>query len=476
MSCCAATRKVALTAVATLIGLVGLSAAGTGASAGTVPAAGRAAANVGAITNYTDSTIAGPFGIAAGPDGALWFTSQTYSSVERISTSGVVANHPSPSGSITWGITAGSDGALWYTNLGNNVIGRVTPSGALSYFTGPSVIGPLGIAAGPDGALWFANNGNNTIGRITTAGVATSFSDPTISGPDAITAGPDGALWFTNLNDNSIGRITTAGVVRSYSSPTISGPVAITVGPDGALWFTNGGNNSIGRITTSGVVTNYTSPTISDPEGITAGPDGALWFTNFGNNSIGRITAGPALTPQAIAFTSTPPSGAMVGDPPDTVSATGGASGNAVVFSVEAAASSVCSIAGAVVSLIGPGRCTIDANQAGTATYSAAPQVQQKFIVGEPSPVITSANDATGSRGSSLSFVVTTMSASAPTITKKGKLPKHITFVNNGDGTATISGTPATTGTYQFTIRARLGKGKKASVATQLFTLTIGSD
>src|SRR5580698_4973118 len=134
MSLCAATRKVALTAVATLIGLAGLSAAGPGASAGTVPAAARASGNVGVITNYTDSTIAGPFGIAAGPDGGLWFTSQRYSSVERISTSGVVANHNSPSGSITWGITAGSDGALWYTNLGNNVIGRVTTSGVLSYY------------------------------------------------------------------------------------------------------------------------------------------------------------------------------------------------------------------------------------------------------------------------------------------------------------------------------------------------------
>ena len=192
MSFGAATRTVALTAVATLIGLAGLGVARTEASAATVPA-GRASGNVGAITNYTDSTIAGPFGIAAGPDGGLWFTSQTYSSVERISTSGVVTNHPSPSGSITWGITAGSDGALWYTNLGNNVIGRVSTSGVLSYYTGPSIIGPLGIAAGPDGALWFANNGNNTIGRITTAGVASSFSDPTISRPDAASRrGPTG--------------------------------------------------------------------------------------------------------------------------------------------------------------------------------------------------------------------------------------------------------------------------------------------
>jgi streptogramin lyase len=406
---------------------------------------------------------------------------------------------------------------MWYTNLGNNVIGRVTTSGVVSFYTGPNVIGPLGITAGPDGALWFANNGNNTIGRITTAGVMTSYGDPSISGPDAITSGPDGALWFTNLNNNSIGRITTAGAVKNYTSSTISDPLGITTGPDGALWFTNDGNNSIGRITTSGVITDYTSATISDPDGIAAGPDGALWFTNagnnsigrittsgvvtnytsatisgpvgitagpdgamwfanFGNNSIGRITAGPSLTSQTIAFTSTAPSGAMAGDPPYTVSATGGGSGNPVVFSIAGSASSVCSIAGAVVSLIGPGRCTIDANQVGDATYSAASQVQQTFTVAALPPVITSPDNATASTGSSFSFAVTTTGDPVPVITKKGKLPKHLTFVNNGDGTATISGTPQTTGTYNFTIKARLGKGKARSVATQLFTLTIGSD
>jgi hypothetical protein len=32
-----------------------------------------------------------------------------------------------------------------------------------------------------------------------------------------------------------------------------------------------------------------------------------------------------------------------------------------------------------------------------------------------------------------------------PVITEKGKLPKGLSFVNNGDGTATISGTARTT-------------------------------
>jgi hypothetical protein len=86
--------------------------------------------------------------------------------------------------------------------------------------------------------------------------------------------------------------------------------------------------------------------------------------------------------PQAIVFTSSPPSGALAGGPTYSVSATGGPSGEPVVFTIPAAARSVCSISGAVVSFIAPGTCVIDADQAGSATYAPAPQVQQSFAVG----------------------------------------------------------------------------------------------
>ena len=64
-------------------------------------------------------------------------------------------------------IAAGPDGALWFTNFGNNSIGRITTAGAVTNFTDPSISLPYGIAAGPDGALWFTNSASS-IGRITT--------------------------------------------------------------------------------------------------------------------------------------------------------------------------------------------------------------------------------------------------------------------------------------------------------------------
>src|ERR1700730_7248492 len=104
------------------------------------------------------------------------------------------------------GIAAGPDGALWFTESqpGTNKIGRVTTSGHMSEFPLPVRDSfRIGIAAGSDGALWFTDSSRSSgqlsmIGRITTAGTVTEFPVPLpIRDPERITAGPDGALWFT---------------------------------------------------------------------------------------------------------------------------------------------------------------------------------------------------------------------------------------------------------------------------------------
>ena len=81
---------------------------------------------------------------------------------------------------------------------------------------------------------------------------------------------------------------------------------------------------------------------------------------------------------QSITFTSTPPSPAVVGGT-YSPTASGGASGNPVTFSVDPSADGSCSISGATVTFVAVGTCVIDANQAGNASYEAAPQVQQSF-------------------------------------------------------------------------------------------------
>ncbi|MEU7038521.1 hypothetical protein ABZ958_33310 [Streptomyces sp. NPDC046237] len=58
----------------------------------------------------------GPFGIATGDDGALWFTETAADRIGRISTSGEITEFPLPDrAGRPHAIAPGADGALWFT-------------------------------------------------------------------------------------------------------------------------------------------------------------------------------------------------------------------------------------------------------------------------------------------------------------------------------------------------------------------------
>jgi len=267
----------------------------------TLPAMSRAQQV--AIVEYLVPTANSlPLQIAAGSDGALWFTEEDGNKIGRITTSGVITEYrvPTPN-SGPFGITAGPDGALWFAESNSNKIARITTAGAITEYPVPTPNANVGdIAAGPDGALWFNEWNANALGRITTAGVVTAYYPPTSgAGVGFPTPGPDGAVWFIEYLANNIGQVsTTTGAFTEYPIPTPgSAPGQITLGPDGALWFTEQSGNKIGRITTAGAITEYLVPTPnSQPLCITDGSDGALWFTERDGNNIGRVTTAGLFT------------------------------------------------------------------------------------------------------------------------------------------------------------------------------------
>ena len=102
-----------------------------------------------------------------------------------------------------------------------------------------------------------------------------------------------------------------------------------------------------------------------------------------------------SLPPQVITFTNTPPSPLFVNGTYTVTTDGGGASGNPVVLSRDGASTSGCTINAAtgLVTLSAPaGTCVIDANQAGTAAYGAAAQVQQSVAELVSAQVITFTN------------------------------------------------------------------------------------
>ena len=97
------------------------------------------------------------------------------------------------------------------------------------------------------------------------------------------------------------------------------------------------------------------------------------------------------------------------------------------------------------------------------------------FIVAIPTgnvaPTITSGNNVTFTQGTFGSFTVTTTGSPTPAITESGSLPSGVTFVDNGNATATLSGTPTASGTFPLTITAT----NSAGTANQPFTLTVNA-
>ena len=87
-------------------------------------------------------------------------------------------------------------------------------------------------------------------------------------------------------------------------------------------------------------------------------------------------------------------------------------------------------------------------------------------------PAVTSAAAATFQVGRAGSFTVTATGLPRPALSATGALPSGVSFTDNGDGTASLSGTPAngSGGSYPLTIKASNGTLPDAE---QSFTLTV---
>jgi len=108
-----------------------------------------------------------------------------------------------------------------------------------------------------------------------------------------------------------------------------------------------------------------------------------------------------------------------------------------------------------------------------TAHNGVGSDAQQPFVLHVDRPAtITSAASVTFVVGTSGSFALTSSGSPTPSLTRSGVLPTGVTFTDNGNGTATLSGTPAAgqSGSYPLTFTAHNGVGADAG---QSFVLTV---
>ena len=179
-----------------------------------------------------------------------------------------------------------------------------------------------------------------------------------------------------------------------------------------------------------------------------------------GNYTAGTqsATVNVATESQTITFTA-PTSPVTYGVSPIMLSATGGASGNAVVFSVVSGPGTVSGTNGSTLTITGVGTVVVAANQAGNTNYAAATQVTQSITVNQATQTITfTAPTSPVTYGVSPITLVATGGASGNTVTFS---------VLSGPGT--VSGSTLTiTGVGTVVVAANQAGNTNYSAATQV--------
>lgn len=199
---------------------------------------GRAA---GASPTYISGSFSLPSGVAVDATGRLYVAEPW--SVERIDPDGTRTAIYNAFGA--WGVAAEPDGTVYFSRPDSGDVLRITPSGETTTFAA-SLGTPLGVAVAPSGAIVVVDRGG-VVRMFTDDGSLLRAWTP-ISGEDlhGVAVGPDGTLWITALVRGSSPRQMTlhavdptgAAAARTVLVSTLAHSLGVAVDAAGTVFLT----------------------------------------------------------------------------------------------------------------------------------------------------------------------------------------------------------------------------------------------
>jgi hypothetical protein len=245
----------------------------------------------------------------------------------------------------------------------------------------PTLVGTYTVEVGVLSATGQQWNLNTSAGAIT-VNSALAFTSAATANPTSIIAGGSSTVSVTVKDAGTVG--LTNGIVQ-----------LLILDPSGTEIVQQ--NWTAQNFTANGTLSftyTFTPSSLSPPATATGaytaeiGVFNSTWSTDYyWNSNAGTITiANATLQSQSITFAQptspvTYSSGLTI-----PLSATGGGSGNPVVFTVDAGSTGKGTISAGTLTVTSAGTLVIDANQAGNSSYSAAAQVQRTVVVNAAAP------------------------------------------------------------------------------------------
>jgi len=371
-------------------------------------------------TTFGGTVLANATALAVGPNGTLYISDNGNKRVvfwnPIVGQAGVTLATAANGLKSSWGIAVDSSSNLYVADSTSNEVLIFSPAGAISTITAPNVTQAVGVAVDASGSVLVSDASTGNIVRVPDlSGTLTPAQAITIE-----TIAPQAyAMSLDSQGDLYVGGghgKAAYAIQRSAASINL-GTVSDGVTNSATVYLMSAGNTAATLATpdvteptntmftlvpaaSNGCASGSSGPpgsscqftgTFAPPPATADGPQSGTATINiatpafaFNVNMSGTATVSSILPQTITGFA--PPTALQIGQQ-ITLSATGGDSGNPVVFTIDpsSACPTCATITGSVLTAVSVGSVKVDANQAGGAAngnqYAAATQVQAPVTI-----------------------------------------------------------------------------------------------